>query len=126
MVEQKTGRKEMTTPLPFAPGPKMAMTDKVLAKDKKGTSRRLWHYLKTQKFGLIIVFVTVAVTSIFELLGPYLMGVAIDQYILVGDLPGLVKISLLMVGAILFPPLLHGFKYISWPLLLRKQSWPYE
>ena len=105
MIEQKTARKEMTTPLPFAPGPKMAMTDKVLAKDRKGTNRRLWYYLQTQKFGLIGVFVTVAVTSIFGLLGPYLMGVAIDQYILRGDLPGLAKISLLMVGVYLISAL---------------------
>ena len=108
MVEQKTRRKELTTPLPFAPGPKIAMVEKVLAKDKRGTSLRLWHYLKTQKVGLVIVLVAVIVTSIFELLGPYLMGVAIDKYILVGDLPGLAKISLLMIGVYLI------FAFSSW------------
>jgi len=117
MVEQRAKRKEMTTPLPFTPGPKMVMTEKVVAKDKKGTSRRLWQYLKAQKFGLVMVFVTVALSSIFGLLGPYLMGMAIDQYILVGDLPGLAKISLVMVCVYLISALTSWFQiYIMAPV----------
>jgi ATP-binding cassette subfamily B protein len=117
MVEQRAKRKEMTTPLPFTPGPKMVMTEKVVAKDKKGTSRRLWEYLRSQKFGLVMVFVTVAATSIFGLLGPYLMGMAIDQYILVGDLPGLARISLVMIGVYLISALTSWFQiYIMAPV----------
>ena len=102
---------------PFAHGPKMSVAEKARAKDKKGTLRRLWHYLKTQKFGLFIVFLTVIVTSIFDLLGPYLMGLTIDKYIMVGDIPGLVKISLLMLGVYIVAGLSSWFqRYLMAPV----------
>jgi ATP-binding cassette subfamily B multidrug efflux pump len=43
----------------------------------------------------------VAATSGLDLLGPYLMGKAIDEYILKGDLPGLARTVLLMGGVAL-------------------------
>ena len=49
--------------------------------------------------GLLGVFLLVSVTTGAGLLGPLLMGIAIDKYIIVGDLPGLARIALLMVGA---------------------------
>jgi ATP-binding cassette subfamily B multidrug efflux pump len=68
------------------------------AKDTRGTIRRLWGYLKYQALGLIGTIMLVAMTSGVGLLGPYLMGVAIDKYILVKDVPGLVRIALLMIA----------------------------
>jgi len=68
------------------------------AKDTRGTMRRLWGYLRQQKWGLLGVFALVTMTTGFGLLGPFLMGKAIDDYILVGDLPGLARIVMLMVG----------------------------
>ncbi len=68
------------------------------AKDIRGTLYRLWGYLKRQKWPLIGTFVMVALTSGLRLLGPYLMGVAIDVYIIPGDRPGLARIALLMLG----------------------------
>ena len=47
---------------------------------------------------LFVVVVLVAVATGFNLIGPYLVGVAIDRYILVGDLAGLARLALLMVG----------------------------
>ena len=38
----------------------------------------------------------VVLASVLDLAGPYLMGVAIDKYILKGDLPGLARLALLM------------------------------
>jgi ATP-binding cassette subfamily B protein len=68
------------------------------AKDTRGTLRRLWGYLQQQKWGLLAVVILVAAATGFGLLGPYLMGMAIDDYMLAGDLPGLAKIVGLMVG----------------------------
>ena len=69
------------------------------AKDVRGAMRRLWGYLKRQKWLLMSTVALVALSSGLALLGPYLMGIAIDTYILAGDLPGLARTALLMVGA---------------------------
>jgi ATP-binding cassette subfamily B multidrug efflux pump len=69
------------------------------AQDVQGTMRRLWGYLKRQKWLLISIVALVALSSGLALLGPYLMGIAIDTYILAGDLPGLARTALLMIGA---------------------------
>jgi ATP-binding cassette subfamily B multidrug efflux pump len=69
------------------------------AEDVRGTMRRLWNYLKRQRWLLIGSVTLVALSSGLALLGPYLMGIAIDTYILKGDLPGLARTALLMIGA---------------------------
>ena len=69
------------------------------AADTRGTVRRLWEYLGHQKKGLVVTTLLVAATSGLGLLGPYLMGRAIDEYILVGDLGGLARIALVMLAA---------------------------
>jgi ATP-binding cassette subfamily B protein len=69
-----------------------------LAKDRRGTLRRLWSYLKRQRVLLLAALLIVMASSGLTLLGPYLLGVAIDRYILPGDLPGLAWISALMLG----------------------------
>ena len=74
----------------------MRRTEK--AKNRKGTIRRLWGYLKHRRVALFAVGTLVAATTGFGVLGPYLMGVAIDVYIMGGDLPGLARVALLMAG----------------------------
>ena len=71
------------------------------ARDTRGTVLRLWSYLGHQRRALTGTILLVAASSGLGLLGPYLMGRAIDLYILQGDLPGLVRNSLLMAGAYL-------------------------
>jgi ATP-binding cassette subfamily B protein len=73
------------------------MGEREEAKDTRGTARRLFGYLRGQKQALIGTLVLVVATTVFGLLGPYLMGRAIDVYILQGDLPGLARIALLMI-----------------------------
>jgi len=68
------------------------------AQDVRGTMRRLWGYLKRRKWLLISTVALIALSSGLALLGPYLMGIAIDTYILAGDLPGLARTALLMIG----------------------------
>ena len=81
------------------PGMGMMMGGMGQARDVRGTMRRLWGYLKRQKWLLMGTVVLVALSSGLALLGPYLMGIAIDTYILKGDLPGLARTALLMIGA---------------------------
>ncbi len=66
------------------------------AKDTRQTVRRLLDYLRPYRLQLIAVAVLVGITTIGQLAGPILLGIAIDRFILPGDLPGLARISLLM------------------------------
>jgi ATP-binding cassette subfamily B multidrug efflux pump len=67
------------------------------AKNPLKALSRLLPYLKPFKPTLALVVVFVLIYTILGLIGPYLMGIAIDDYILVKDLPGLAHISLLML-----------------------------
>ncbi len=77
------------------------MSEKERAKDRRGTLLRIWTYLSRQRWALLGTALLVAVTSGLDLLGPYLMGKAIDEHILKGDLPGLARVALLML--IIYP-----------------------
>jgi len=69
------------------------------AQNVGGTLLRIWGYLRRQTWALVATFFLVTASSGLGLLGPYLLGVAIDQNILKGDLPGLARTAGLMVGA---------------------------
>ncbi|MEO7908522.1 MAG: ABC transporter ATP-binding protein, partial [Roseiflexaceae bacterium] len=68
------------------------------AKNKRGTVMRVWGYLRQQKIALSLTAAMVAVTVVLNVLGPYLLGRAIDAYITPGDLPGLASLCLLLLG----------------------------
>lgn len=77
----------------FRGGPGMGfLQDAPKSKDAKGTLRRLWTYLGRQRWVLIATVFLVLVTSLVDLIGPYLMGLAIDTYISTSDLPGLARL----------------------------------
>ena len=67
-------------------------------KDAKGTLLRLAAYVWQQRAALIWVFLLVIVTSGLGVLGPFLMGLGIDRYIIEQDLPGLARLAMLMVA----------------------------
>ena len=100
MSERRSSRTQTPS---FRPGGRRGgpagylMREKERAKDTRGTLLRIWGYLKRQRGALVGTGVLVAVTSGLGLLGPYLMGVAIDEYILKGDLAGLARTALLML-----------------------------
>ncbi|MCB9134537.1 MAG: ABC transporter ATP-binding protein [Anaerolineales bacterium] len=73
------------------------MRPKERAKDRRGTLARLWGYLRQQGWALGGVTFLVAVSSGLDLLGPYLMGLAIDQFISKNDIPGLGRLMLWMI-----------------------------
>jgi len=67
------------------------------AKDPRKALSRLIPYLNPFKLTIIFVIVLILFHTILSLLGPYLMGIAIDEYILTKDLPGLARIAILML-----------------------------
>ncbi len=67
-------------------------------KDSRTTLRRLWGYLRQQHRSLMAVVGLVALATAFNLIIPYLVGVAIDRYISVGDLIGLSRLVAVIAG----------------------------
>lgn len=87
----------------FRPGGPMRMFGEVeKSKNIRQTLLRLWGYLKHQKWPLIWTSVLVIATSFISLLGPLFMGLAIDRYILKGDLRGLAIMLGLMLLTYVF------------------------
>ncbi|HNT26089.1 MAG TPA: ABC transporter ATP-binding protein [Anaerolineales bacterium] len=81
------------------PGSMMAlMQDAPKSKDMRNVLRRLWKYLERQRWLLIGTTLLVIATSVVDLLGPYLMGLALDTYITTGDLPGLARLLAFMLA----------------------------
>ena len=62
------------------------------------TLLRIWSYLAVHKRLLTAIFVMTAVSSTLGLLGPYLLGRAIDDFFVPGDYKGLVLL-ILVLGA---------------------------
>jgi len=75
------------------------------AKDPRGALRRLLSYLKPFRLQLGAVVVLVLASTLLSLTGPYLIGVAIDQFIVMNDVEGLLSISLLMLAVYIFQSL---------------------
>jgi len=71
---------------------------------------RLLPYLLPFKAQLVLVFFLVAVYTALGLVGPYLLGVAIDQYIVPRNLAGLGRLALLMLVVYL---LFNGFHAVA-------------
>ena len=72
------------------------------ARDARRALVRLLPYLEPYKFVLGFVLFLVLVYTVLGLMGPYLMGVAIDRFIGGKDPAGLVRIALLMLVVYLF------------------------
>jgi ATP-binding cassette, subfamily B, multidrug efflux pump len=79
-------------------GPMGHLRHKERAKNIRGTLLRIWDYVGQQRKALILTGVLVAISSGLDVLGPYLMGRAIDTFILGGDLQGLGGMIALMLG----------------------------
>jgi ATP-binding cassette subfamily B multidrug efflux pump len=78
------------------------------AKDPRRTLARLLPYLISFKVALVIVFVFVLLYTVLGLVGPYLMGVAIDRYIVTKDLGGLAPLALWMLATYLLTNLFQA------------------
>ena len=71
------------------------------ARDPRRALARLLPYLSPFRAGLTLVFGCVLLYTGLGLLGPYLMGVAIDRFIVTKEIAGLARIALLMLAAYL-------------------------
>ena len=81
------------------------------AKDRRGTLRRLSDYLKPYHGRLLLVALLVVLATILGLVGPALLGRAIDQYVIHHDIDGLLPIVMTMVAVYLAQGIftaLHG------------------
>jgi len=99
-MNQSRQSKRDNAPVPmFGPrgGPMGRFGEVQKSKNTKETLLRLWGYLRRQSWALVGAAVLVIITAIVGLLGPYLMGIAIDTYIETGDLAGLARLLIWMV-----------------------------
>jgi len=71
------------------------------AKDPRGTVRRLLGFFRERRAMLVVVLACVIAYSLLGLVGPYLMGRALDRYIARRDASGLQVTALLMLGSYL-------------------------
>ena len=83
---------------PQGPGPGGHFPGRIeKAKNPRATLKRLLGYLLAYKLELTIIGFLVIAGSVLGLLGPYYVGVAVDKYIRLGDLPGLYGLALLLL-----------------------------
>ena len=67
------------------------------AKDPRRAMTGLLRYLGPFKVGLVIVLICVVIYTLLGLVGPYLMGVAIDRFIATKQVAGLARIAIWML-----------------------------
>lgn len=100
MSDPRSNQRSSAEPPPifgrFGPGPRQ-MGKVERAKDVRGAVRRMWGYLRRQRAALIVTAIMVVGSTLLNIAGPYLLTLAIDRYIIPGDLNGLMGISLLML-----------------------------
>ncbi len=95
-VSQTQQQRQMVSPGRGAPRMNVKIEK---ARDTRAALTRLMAYFKPYKSGLILVFFLVVAYTLLGLVGPYLMGVAIDRFIIGKDAAGLGQVALLMLGA---------------------------
>ncbi len=76
------------------------------AKDWKGTIKRIWDLMEKQKVALVTSIIFVILSTILGLVGPYLIGIIIDGYIIPKDIAGTVIflgiLAVVYIGIALF------------------------
>lgn len=80
------------------------------AKDAKGTLRRIWSYVAEKKGLLTLVIIMVVISAIFGLLGPFVIGKAIDHFIVGRTTDGLAGVLFILFGIYLVQSLSLWFQ----------------
>ncbi|ADU29013.1 ABC transporter ATP-binding protein [Evansella cellulosilytica] len=65
------------------------------SKNWAGTLSRIWSYLTQNKWKLVLVLIMVVISSVMALLGPFIVGMALDHYIVPQQFEGL---GILLIG----------------------------
>ena len=99
-VSGNRDRQQAPVPMP-GPGGRRHGTRIEKAHDVRSTLRRLLGYLRPYRGTLVAVLVLVTLSTLLDLVGPYLNGVAIDRFIGQRNLSGLGRIALLLLGTYL-------------------------
>jgi ATP-binding cassette subfamily B protein len=94
MTNQSTDQPQAS--LRFGPGGGRPQTGES-AQDTRSTASRLFGYLKPYRSQLALVAALVVVSTLADLAGPILLGVALDEHVIPGDADGLARIGLLML-----------------------------
>ncbi|BAC13188.1 ABC transporter ATP-binding protein [Oceanobacillus iheyensis HTE831] len=68
------------------------------AKNMGATLKRIWKYLAVEKGMLTLVILMVLISSMFALLGPFLVGRAIDNFIITQEVNGLGYLLLALIA----------------------------
>jgi ATP-binding cassette subfamily B multidrug efflux pump len=79
-------------------------------KDLRKTIRFLGQYLKKERFGLLLTTALVVISSGVNVFGTYLLKPAINDYILPGDIPGLIRM-LVFMGVLYVVGVLSSYGY---------------
>ncbi len=85
--------------LPLGPGPMghAFLGSPIKPRNTVNTVRKLWKYFRSHTLHLATIFVLVMITSLSALVGPYLIGKAIDNFIIPKNFPGLSSLVIFMV-----------------------------
>ena len=92
-------QKEQPRMMRHGPG-RMGTVEK--AKDPKGALNRLVGYLKDNQTTITFAIIFTIMSILLNLAAPYLIGVAIDQFIIPRNLDGLINIAAIIAGVYLF------------------------
>lgn len=65
----------------------------VKPKNQKETLLRIWHYMRQQKVGMVAALALVIVGALLSLVGPYMIGVITDEYILKLNIEGAIRMA---------------------------------
>jgi ATP-binding cassette subfamily B multidrug efflux pump len=76
------------------------------AENPRGALLRLINYLSPFRTQLIAIIIFTVISTLLSLVGPYIMSIAINQYIIPRDLQGLIRISLILAGTYIFGTLM--------------------
>lgn len=75
---------------------------KTKAKNNAATLKRVWLYLAEKRFRLLAVIMMVLISSALGLLGPYLIGKTIDDYIVTRNNDGILTLLIALLFVFLF------------------------
>jgi ATP-binding cassette subfamily B protein len=90
------------------------------ARDPRRALKGLVRYLAPFKIGLVMVLIFVVIYTLLGLVAPYLMGVAIDRYIVAKQLDGLAPIALTMLAVYVLNNLFQAIA--AWVMATISQS----
>lgn len=76
--------------------------EKARAKHAGATVRRLWGYLGRQRGGLALAIALIVLSTAASLAGPYLLGRAVDQYIVPREWDGLARLCWMLLTVYAF------------------------